>query len=456
MIEKIITESYLRKSFLQKIPETFLLHESQILTPAGAQFLKDRQVKVLVGGHSSIVGNDSVQKYISVADGTTYTVKPEHLTQLIGTQLVPKDHPRIIFRGWLDHLQAELLLLQKQAVDDGDLPLGWNLGELLDRVRSILRAEVVDAPLNSCSFLGLSEAEIKSRSHHPLKYFGIDHLDVSADMGATVLALNHLRTLVRKAELSAVSAFSADGVIERTDIVQALNRMSSVVYVMMLNADQKAGVSGEGMNNGIVDEIVAKVLAQFNKVENGIPVELSARHVHLSADAVQKLFGKDLTPVRELSQPGQYLSQERVQLIGPSGKLDNIAILGPPRGDTQVEISATDARVLGVTPPTRQSGDIDGSAGLQISTQRDTLMIEEGLIVAARHVHMHPDDATRLKVKDKDLVRVRIGDFRAMVFEKVLVRVNENYRLAMHIDFDEGNACGWVPGTTGQLLLDCD
>ena len=113
MIEKIITESFLRKSFLKEIPETFYLHEGQILTPAGAQFLSDRQVKVLSGEASAAEGSDSVQRYVAVADGTTYVEKPEHLTQLAGNQLVPKDHPRIVFRGWLDQLQAEILLLQK-------------------------------------------------------------------------------------------------------------------------------------------------------------------------------------------------------------------------------------------------------------------------------------------------------------------------------------------------------
>ncbi|MCK5913588.1 MAG: propanediol utilization protein, partial [Desulfuromusa sp.] len=117
-----------------------------------------------------------------------------------------------------------------------------------------------------------------------------------------------------------------------------------------------------------------------------------------------------------------------------------------------VEISMSDARGLGLTPPIRQSGDTAGSAGLQIATELDNLTLEEGLIIAARHLHMHPNDASRLGVKDKDLVRLRVGDIRAMVFEEVLVRVNENYRLAMHIDFDEGNACGWVPEMNGQLL----
>jgi propanediol utilization protein/ethanolamine utilization cobalamin adenosyltransferase len=453
VIEKVITESFLRKSFLKGIPETFYLREDQILTPAGAQFLSDRKIKVVTEKAAAEDGV-AVQRYIAVADGTTYAEKPEHLTQLTGKQLIPKDHPLIAFRGWLDLLQAEILLLQKQAVQCSDIPLGQTLGELLDRTRAILRAEVVDEPLEPCGFLGLSETEIRDRSHHPQKYFGLQHLEITAAMDPTVLALNRLRTLVRGAELSAVAAFSTAGEIERSDIIQALNRMSSVIYVMMLQIAQQVDISGDGMNNPVVDEIVARVMTQFKTVQEGIPVELSARHVHLSAAAVQKLFGKDLTPVRELSQPGQYLCQERVRLVGPAGTLENIAILGPARGATQVEISATDARVLGLAPPIRQSGDTQGSAGLQIVTDIDTLTIDEGLIIAARHLHMHPDDAVRLGVKDKDLVRIRVGDLRSVVFENILVRVNENYRLAMHIDFDEGNACGWVPGMTGQLLPD--
>lgn len=449
MIEKIVTESFLRKSFLQEIPEIFYLHEGQILTPAGAQFLSDRQVKVLKGEGTAVENSVSVQRYVAVADGTTYAVKPEHLTQLIGNQLIPKDHPRIVFRGWLDRLQAEILLLQKQAAN---LSLSQNLGELLGRVRAILRAEVLDEPVEPCDFFGFNETEIRDRSHHPQKYFGLEHLEVSAAMDSIVLSLNRLRTLVRSAELSAVTAFSGTGDVERNDIVQALNRLSSVIYVMMLKEAQEKEGDGGGMDTQVLDKIVAKVLAEFSDTGNVIPVELSARHVHLSAADVQILFGKELTPVRELSQPGQFLCKERVRLTGPGGSLDNIAVLGPARGKTQVEISMSDARILGLTPPVRQSGDTAGSAGFQISTELDNLTLEEGLIIAARHLHMHPDDASRLDVSDKDLVRVRVGDTRAMVFEEVLVRVNENYRLAMHIDFDEGNACGWVPEMSGQLL----
>ncbi|MCK5913869.1 MAG: hypothetical protein KAG12_08305, partial [Desulfuromusa sp.] len=327
-----------------------------------------------------------MQRYVAITDGTTYVEKPEHLTQLTVNQLIPKDHPRIVFRGWLDQLQAEVLLLQKQAASGGDLSLSQTLGELLDRVRAILRAEVVDEPLDPCDFLGFNEAEIRDRSHHPQKYFGLEHLEISAEMNSIILSLNRLRTLVRSAELSAVTAFSGTADVERNDIIQALNRLSSGIYVMMLKVAQETEGGGEGMDAQILDKIVTKVLAEFADTGNIGPVELSARHVHLSAADVQRLFGKELTPVRELSQPGQFLCKERVRLVGPDGELDNIAVLGPAREKTQVEISMSDARVLGLTPPVRQSGDTAGSTGLKIATELDNLTLEEGLIIAARHL----------------------------------------------------------------------
>lgn len=449
MIERVITESFLRRNFLHKIPDNFHLQDNQILTPAAAQFLRERKVCLLRGSTTAESGK---AKYVAAEGSATYAEKPEYLTQLTGNQLVSKDHPRIIFRGLLDQFQAEIFLLQQQLERAGNVALSQNLGELLDRAREILRAEVVGKELPQRNLLGFSAAEIRDRSHQTQKYFGLKHLEISAQMDPTLLALNRLRTLIRQVELAAVTAFSRDGQVERTDIIQALNRLSSVIYVMMLTVAQNSSPAGESMDNRNIDEIVARVIAKLSAGDRTIPVELSARHVHLSAEAVERLFGKELTPVRELSQPGQFLCQERVKLIGPSGTLENIAILGPARGATQVEISMSDARILGVKPPVRQSGDIAGSAGLQIATARDTLTIEEGLIVAARHLHMHPDDAERLGVKDKDLVRIRVGDLRPVTFESVLVRVNKSYRLAMHIDFDEGNACGWVPEMTGQLV----
>lgn len=456
MAEKVITEAFLRKLFLKVVPETFCLSAGQILTPAAEQFLGDKRVQISTGKLPAAAVADgtavATEGFVSVADGQHYLVKPEQLTHLIGNQLIRKDHPRIIFRGKLDRFQAELLLVQKQALSYQQPTLCEQLEEVLQRARSIMRADVLGETLTSCDFLGLSEAEIRQRSQQPQHYYGLEHLRLSSAMDYQVLALNRLRTLARSTEIAATSAFAGGVEPERLDIIQALNRLSSVIYVLMLQAAQATPTRGESIDNPRLDEIVARVMAEVSGTTAGIPVELSARHVHLSAADAEKLFGGGLTMVRELSQPGQFLCQERVCLLGPSGRLDNVAVLGPARGQTQVEISLSDARILGVTPPLRQSGDTAGSAGIQIASERATIDLSEGLLVPGRHIHMQPQDALRFGVRDRDYVQVRVGAERALVFEQVLVRVNENYRLAMHVDFDEGNACGWSSGTTGSLM----
>lgn len=183
-----------------------------------------------------------------------------------------------------------------------------------------------------------------------------------------------------------------------------------------------------------------------------IPVELSGRHVHLSEKDALALYGAPLTQARDLSQPGQFLCKERVRLIGPKGVIDNVAVLGPARGSSQVEISKTDARILGTDAPVRQSGDIKGTPGIILASQTGIVGLEEGLIVAARHIHMSPADAKKFCLADNDLVSVRIDGDRPLVLEDVLVRVNEQFRLAMHIDPDEGNSSGWNSKVSGRII----
>lgn len=183
-----------------------------------------------------------------------------------------------------------------------------------------------------------------------------------------------------------------------------------------------------------------------------IPVELSARHAHLSeADAIA-LFGAPLSKARELSQPGEFLCKERVRLVGPKGVIDNVAILGPSRKNSQVEISKTDARVLGIDVPVRQSGDVEGTPGIILTSQNNLVCLDNGLIVASRHIHMTPEDAAKYCVQDKDLVSVRIDGDRPVILEDVLVRVNPNFGLAMHIDSDEGNSSGWNNKVSGRIV----
>ncbi len=203
-----------------------------------------------------------------------------------------------------------------------------------------------------------------------------------------------------------------------------------------------------------LDEIVGQVMARLTgEADDAIPVEMSARHVHLSRADALELFGSDLTPMRELSQPGQYLCKERVRLIGPKGVMDNVAVLGPAREASQVEISLTDARTLGIRVPIRQSGDIQGTPGIVLASTKKIIGLEQGVIVAGRHIHMSPEDAAKLNVEDRQLVCVNMDGQRPAVFRDVLVRVHPEFRLALHIDADEANGCGCDSNTRCRIVI---
>ncbi|MBN1606334.1 MAG: phosphate propanoyltransferase, partial [Polyangiaceae bacterium] len=163
--------------------------------------------------------------------------------------------------------------------------------------------------------------------------------------------------------------------------------------------------------------------------------------------------GHELTPIKELSQPGQFACDERVTLVGPRSSIADVRILGPVRSETQVEISRTDERLLGIDAPIRASGDLAGSIGIELVGPAGTVRLERGAIQAKRHIHMSPANAELYGVKDKDWVMVRVGGDRGLVFDDVQVRVHPDYRLDMHVDTDEANAADLQPGATGTLLV---
>lgn len=184
-------------------------------------------------------------------------------------------------------------------------------------------------------------------------------------------------------------------------------------------------------------------------------VETSARHVHVTQEDLEKLFGKgaNLTHKKDLSQPGQYACEERVTIVGPKGEMKGVSILGPVRTSTQVEIALTDARKLGLNAPIRESGDISGTVGCKLIGPSGEVEISEGVIVAKRHIHMTTKDAQELNVKDKDIVNVKINtDERSLIFGDVVVRVNDSFALAMHIDTDESNAAGCGREVYGEIV----
>lgn len=188
--------------------------------------------------------------------------------------------------------------------------------------------------------------------------------------------------------------------------------------------------------------------------EMKIPIEVSARHVHLSQHLVEVLFGEgyQLTPEKTLSQQTEYCAQERIDIVGPREIIHKVAVLGPTREHTQVEISLTDARKLGLNPPVRESGNHEGSASCRLVGPAGEFELQDGVIIARRHIHCNAAEAEQLGIKDGDTISVEVKEsLRPVVFEDVLVRVKDNFSLSMHVDTDEGNAAGLTPESYGII-----
>ena len=183
-----------------------------------------------------------------------------------------------------------------------------------------------------------------------------------------------------------------------------------------------------------------------------VELEASGRHVHVTKEQALALFGHSLTPKRELSQPGQFLANERVTVAGPKGVFENVAVLGPERSEAQVEVSLTDGRHLGLTPPVRLSGKVSGSPGAKLIGPQGQVTIPQGVIVAQRHIHMTPADAQSMGLTDGQVVRLQTYTQRPAVFAATVVRVSPNFRTRVHLDYDEANACGFASGDLGRIL----
>ncbi len=181
-------------------------------------------------------------------------------------------------------------------------------------------------------------------------------------------------------------------------------------------------------------------------------LEASGRHVHVTQAQAKALFGHSLTPKRPLSQPGQFLANERLTVIGPKGEFQNVAVLGPERKEGQVEISLTDGKTLGVTPPIRLSGDVSDTPPISLLGPMGRVDLQRGLIVARRHIHLTPGDAEKFGVTDGQVVQLQTFTCRPCVFDDVVIRVHKDFAAAVHLDYDEANACGFQNGDLGRIL----
>ncbi len=237
--------------------------------------------------------------------------------------------------------------------------------------------------------------------------------------------------------------------VDKDTAVTVISTDRSRVQALVVKTDEASMIAQQTQR--VVNTLKTAAPAQR------IPVAVSARHVHLTRETFTALFGADAEPTvyKEISQPGQFACNERVNLLGPRNRIDRVRVLGPLRSVDQVEIARTDEFRLGIDAPIRDSGKVAGSAAITLEGPKGTVHLSEGLICARRHIHMHPDDAKAFAVSDKDVVEVAIvGGPRDLAFGDVLVRVSEKYKLEMHIDTDEANAAEIEPGAGGELICE--
>jgi len=210
------------------------------------------------------------------------------------------------------------------------------------------------------------------------------------------------------------------------------------------------------INVELITKIVLDVLNKNveHSADMGVPIGVSARHVHLSREHVETLFGEGYQMTRKAElMGGNFAANEMVTIVGPKLRvIENVRVLGPERKQSQVEISVTDGIKLGVSPPVRDSGDLKGSASIAVVGPEGAVYLDEGCIIAARHIHMSPKEAQGLGFSDGDVVSVKVGGERGAVLDNTLIRVHSTFRLEMHVDTDEANACGLKTGDIGEII----
>lgn len=213
------------------------------------------------------------------------------------------------------------------------------------------------------------------------------------------------------------------------------------------------------MDETLVAKVVLEVARRLKELENNklVTIGVSNRHIHLCKEDMEELFGPghELIKMKDLNQPGEFAAEETVTITGPKGSIHNVRILGPVRKNTQIEISIADGFALGIKPPIRESGNIEGAPGIVLTGPKGTIKKENGVIAALRHVHMPPEYARKRNIKDGDMVCVKTDGVRQLVFGNVLARVSDKYALEMHIDVDEANSSGLKSGEKVQLVTCC-
>ncbi len=451
----VITEYELIANWHKHQEKMITVPQGSVITPAARDFLRAKRIEVQFEGEglldltkntystskqtatkaqALINGNEAYCKQNQLSqDDKQGQQKPEHMTHLRGSALVSKTDPIIAYRGQLDLLQCELMEAQLFLQQLGEVELVKQLEEIAEFSRRLMLCEVKNEPFKFTGLIGYDVQELRELSHNPKRYFGVEHSKLSYQFGPVVAKLHYLRSKSREVELYANRAFEGENSsCGRTDIVQGLNRLSSAFYILTCQ------VRARGLQN--TDKVV--------------PIGISNRHIHLSQAHLEILFGKgyQLNVMKDLSQPGQYAAQETVTLKGPKGMLGKVRILGPVRKETQVEVSVTDCFLIGVKPVVRDSGQLNGTEGITIVGPAGEVTTDKGVMVASRHIHFHTDQAKEWGLQDGQRVKVCVRGQRPVIFDDVLIRVSDNYKLEFHLDTDEANTALLGKQTEGTLV----
>jgi propanediol utilization protein/ethanolamine utilization cobalamin adenosyltransferase len=434
----ILSEHVLRANWHKTKSTTITIPRGSIITPSARDFLRAQGIQVHYQGDP--VETPEPEKSPAAGSALAATpaapvpagspAKPEHMTHLRGRDLIPKTHPVIAWRGQLDRFDCDLVETQTLLVKAGETKLAAQLEEIAQRAQQLMTAEVKNQPLEFGTLLGWQADQIRAMSHQPDKYFGISHTPMTYQDGWVVARLNSLRSKIREVELYANHAFTdSDGSCHRPDILLHLNRLSSLFYILLCQRRSR------------------------QREPRQLPIGISSRHLHLSQEHLEQLFGPGYTlhHHKELSQPGQFAARETVTLAGPKGQIERVRILGPVRPRSQIEVSVTDCFQLGIPPVLRDSGRLDGSSGVTLSGPAGSVQLDQGVIVAARHIHLHSDQANAWNLTDGQYVNATIASERPVLLQNVLVRVSPHFQGELHLDTDEANAAFVKPET--QCIL---
>lgn len=449
----IVTEIDLRANWAKEKITVLKIPPGSVITPPAREFIRNKGIRVEIEGEGAVdfTGLTYSTSIHSKKEGSVHTAssakkagKPEHMTHLDGKTLVVKSDPVIRLRGELDSFITMLVETQLWFIGKGLTGMAEKLEEVVLFCRGLMQAEVLEKEFQFPLIFGFDKDQLREVSHNPMKYFGVKHSFVSKKHGMSAAKLHVLRAKSREVELAAVNAFvDENGTCSREDIVSALNRLSSVMYILVCL--EKARVKEAGIVNG------EEKIRRFE-----VNIGVSNRHIHLSPADLETLFGSgyQLKKMKDLSQPGQYAAEETLDVIGPKGKIERVRILGPVRKESQIEISVSDSVKLGVAPPIRDSGDIDNTPGITLAGPNGKLELNKGVIIAKRHLHLDPVTAAEMGLKDKDVITAYLRTERPIRLEGIGVRVNEQYATDLHIDMDEANAALAKNGDKAILILE--